>query len=483
MQLFAYNQVGRPDELVIWVGVMGVLDPPSVTFKIAGVDHVKPKNSTGSFELLGDGQQSNHRAIFIFDWPATSERFPVEVTCGDKTVYLTSKRPPLLLPTSEEASFNLLLSSCYYQPNDKTQQNFAWLVKQIKPAPDFTLLAGDQVYLDLPSLQNLPKDKTALAQTLGKKYQMNWFSSQLSQPGLADVLAQGPVLCIPDDHEYWNNYPYFQAQLTNTHSEKDRNNWRNAAMLLYQRYQMAPIQKNGFFRQDIEPLSMLFIDGRSARDDKDNLMFTQATIDAIKQWATDLLNRKAANLAAVGLLSSGQALLVEKPSFLSSRLADMEMANFQDFKIVEAALTQLIQAGVPVIYITGDVHWGRIIEGRNKNGQVMLYEVIASPSRLIDTIGKDQKSYVENKIQTTRGNVRPFPYHSDPPEQVPDIKLANLDFAIKHRQTGDHVALLRFNRIPGGITLAVDYYCTDPDENKRTLYTQTIAPIKITSLN
>ncbi|PTN11988.1 hypothetical protein [Nitrosomonas aestuarii] len=483
MQLFAYNQVGQTDELVIWVGVLGISDPPPVSFSIAGGDAVIPKDTGASFEPLGDGSALNHRAIFVFDWPDTPERFPIEVACGDAKVHLTSKRPPRLLPVLGETSFNLLLLSCYYQPNDKTARNVAWLIRQLKPAADFTFLAGDQVYLDLPLLQDLPKEKTKLAQILGKKYLTNWFSAQLSQPGLANLLTHGPAMCIPDDHEYWNNYPYYQLQLNNTHSTNDRENWRDVATLLYQRYQMAPAQNNGFFRMDIAPLYMLFVDGRSVRDDADDHMFNAASINALTQWTDELLARKAANMSAVGLLSSGQAFLMEKADAWRRRLVDAEMPNYKDFETLKTALTKLINAGIPVIYLTGDVHWGRIVEGRNKTGEVMFCEIIASPARLIDSIGQDQLNFVNNKLRKIFDATKPFPYHTDPPDEVPDMKLANLDFSIKHKQSGDHVAMLRFNQIPGGVSLAVDYYCTDPDTQKRTMYSKTVAPIKIVSLN
>ncbi|MCP5995700.1 hypothetical protein NL385_26535, partial [Klebsiella pneumoniae] len=92
------------------------------------------------------------------------------------------------------------------------------------------------------------------------------------------------------------------------------------------------------------------------------------------------------NLPAVGLLSSGQALLIEKPGRWSRKLADMEMPNYDDFPVLTSALAALFAQGIPVLYVTGDVHWGRIVEGRNPRGKVMFYEVIASPSRLIDTV-------------------------------------------------------------------------------------------------
>ena len=486
MQLFAYNQIGRPDELLIWVGVLGVATPPAVAFEIHG-QAIAPGSQPAPFEPLGDevcdtyDRPLNHRAIFAFPWPATSERFAVTVIAGDQRVVLTSKRPAQALPAKNSDSFNLLLSSCYYQPNDKSHA-LTDLIKAIKPAPDFTVLAGDQVYLDLPSLQNLPEDKTRLAQALGKKYQVNWFSNPLNQPGLADVLSHGPVLCIPDDHEYWNNFPYFQVQLPNTHWPKDRANWRELATRLYERYQMSPAQAAGFFRQDIAPLSMLFLDGRTHRDDDGTHMFNAQTRNAISEWKNDLLKRKKNHEPAIGLLSSGQALLIEKPGQWDRRVADMEMVNYNDFSLLKNALTELFAAEIPVLFITGDVHWGRIVEGKNQRGKTLFYEIIASPSRLIDTLGSDQLNAAKDKLRDLLGDAKTFPKHPEAPKNVNDIKLANLTLTTKHRQQGDHVALLRFHAIPGGLEFSVDYICTDPSEKKRREHTSSRGPFKLLSI-
>ena len=486
MQLFAYNQIGRPDELLIWVGVLGIADTPAIAFEIFA-QPVIPIAQPAKFEPLGDevcdiyDRPLNHRAIFALPWPATSERFTVTVIASGQRVTLTSKRPLKVLPAKNTDTFNLLLSSCYYQPNDKSHA-LANIIKSIKPAPDFTLLAGDQVYLDLPSLQDLPENKTCLAQAFGKKYQINWFSGHLKQPGLADVLSHGPVLCIPDDHEYWNNFPYKQAQLTNTHWEEDRNNWRELATRLYERYQMSPAQSAGFFRQDIEPLSMLFLDGRTHRDDDGEHMFNEQTRTAITKWKSDLLVRKKNRQPAIGLLNSGQALLIEKPGQWDRRVADMEMVNYTDFVLLKEALTELFAAEVPVIFITGDVHWGRIVEGKNQRGNIVFYEVIASPSRLIDTIGSDQISSAKDKLRDLFGDSKTFHKHPDAPGNVKEIKLANLILNTKHKQAGDHVALLRFHAIPGGLEFSVDYICTDPSEKNRREHSSSHGPYKLLSI-
>lgn len=485
MQLFAYNPIGRPDELLVWVGIVEAYPPPAVNFEIHGKP-VAAQLLPPGFEPLGDencdarGKPLNHRGLFKLQWPATPERFQITVRIPgtDVAAILTSRRLPAQLPTKAAESFNLLLSSCYYQPNDKSHA-LADFIKAIKPSPDFTLLAGDQVYLDLPSQQNLPCNKKRLAQVLGKKYQANWFSTPLQQPGLAHVLSHGPVLCVPDDHEFWNNFPLYQVQLCNTHDEGDRVNWQDVAQRLYERYQMSPAQAAGFFRQDIVPLSMLFLDSRSLRDADGRQMFNLATQSAIKSWAKDLLARKNNNLPAVGLLSSGQALLMEKPGPWACKLADMEMPNYDDFPVLTNALAQLFAAEIPVIYITGDVHWGRIVEGVSPRGKTLFYEVIASPSRLINTIGSDQLNCVKNIF---RKEPKPFPKHPCAPDDLAGIKLANLTLDTKHRQQGDHVAMLRFHAIPGGLEFSVDYICTDADHHKRREHSSTQGPFKLLSV-
>jgi hypothetical protein len=485
VQLFAYNQVGKPDELLVWVGVLGVYPPPPVSFEILG-QPVAARMLAPGFEPLGDevcdarGRPLNYRALFALAWPTTRERFQITVRAANSTATLTSRRPPTQLPAKTADSFNLLLSSCYYQPNDKSRA-LADVVQAIKPVPDFTLLAGDQVYLDLPSQQDLPLNKTALAKTLGKKYQLNWFSGSAQQPGLADMLRHGPVLCVPDDHEFWNNFPLFQTQLNNTYRPQDRNNWQELANRLYERYQRSPAQAAGFFRQDIAPLSMLFLDGRTQRDGAGAQMFNSATHAAINQWKNDLLARKQQGKPAIGLLSSGQALLIEMPGPWARKMADMEMPNYADFTLLTATLAELFAAEIPVIYITGDVHWGRIVEGKNARGNVLFYEVIASPSRLIDTNVIDQYNLVKNSLRNLFGKGDDFPRHPSAAD-VDELKFANLRLTVKHRQRGDHVALLRFNATAGGLEFSVDYVCTDADEKLRREYSKSCGPFKLNSL-
>jgi hypothetical protein len=129
-----------------------------------------------------------------------------------------------------------------------------------------------------------------------------------------------------------------------------------------------------------------------------------------------------------------------------------------------------------VIYLTGDVHWGRIVEGKNAKGKVLFYEVIASPSRLVATIGADQLSSLRNLFKR-----QPFPRHSEAAAVPSDFKLADLTFDIKHRQKGDHIAMLQFQQCPGMLEFNVQYVCTDADARIRQQHSNSYGPYKLLS--
>jgi hypothetical protein len=95
-----------------------------------------------------------------------------------------------------------------------------------------------QIYGDLPLFEDLPGDDVGVARKLGEKYRRNWFGSQLGAGGLGPVLARAPFLCVADDHEYWNNYPFTQTQLPKTWTAKGREQWQRIAKELYEDYQL-----------------------------------------------------------------------------------------------------------------------------------------------------------------------------------------------------------------------------------------------------
>jgi hypothetical protein len=471
--LTAWPQLGGAGELKLWIGVFGSEAPPPPAFAIFG-QAVTPLAAVAWFPIrdlqVGLGNQpANHQAVVRLPSRGPGQAHKVTVTVGAESIERVVFTLPQAVPAKLDGSFNLLLSSCYFQPEDAAGL-LGTIVSRLPVRPHMSLLAGDQVYLDLPLFEDLPEDNPALTRALGDKYRRNWLSGQLGVAGLEPVLACAPTLCLPDDHEFWNNYPFAQSQLPGTWHEGGRKLWADAAQALYEDYQQggAPASAPTFWRLDIEPLKMLLLDTRCHRGgdfDADFGLFTQAAQDALAQWKSDLLAAQAAGQAAVGVLSAGQAIFVDKPGDLARRWADAEYANYCQFGVVERTLDALAAAGVPVVYLTGDVHWSRVAEAEYlPKNRPLLYEVICSPSRLIDSPGSDQKSELVDKLHGLFGERATWPRHSDP-ATPPDRFGAARQFAPSTvcGRRGDQVALVQFSRSGRGVEMQVSYYAIHPD--------------------
>lgn len=470
MILSAYVQAAKPNIIQLWVGMFGTDEPPSLSFLINGIS----ANPLGSPMIApindkvtaSNGKPLNHRGIFRFDAPQADSMYRIEIQAGSERYELLTRSLPDSVPQKLEGSFNLLLFSCYYQPEDKDGL-LGTIVSQIKIKPHLTVMMGDQVYLDLPSLEDLPETDPQISQRLGEKYRRNWISTALGIPGLESILARAPVVCIPDDHEFWNNFPFSQAQLPNTWNEKNRKLWATAARALYEDYQ-GGLDPAGILRIDIDPLKMLFVDMRCGRDESmQRLLRNDNALTAIRQWADDLIAAKADHQSAVGIFSSGQALFVDPPTAFQGRTVDTEMSNYEQMNQVNDALERLADAGIPVLYLTGDVHWGRVATGRDlQNDRTLLYEIISSPSRLFRTPLLDSAKASFNTLKSIFSNGDTWPRHGKP-LNVPDRFGKQRRFALKSEfeQQGDQVTVVSFTRVGAGIEFQVSYFAIHKDKS------------------
>ncbi len=470
MILSAYVQAAKPDVIQVWVGLFGTDDPPPVVFRINGIKvaplelpiisaiHDKVTDSTG--------KPLNHRGIFRFAVLQPDTMYRIEIEAGSERYELLTRSLPDAVPQKLVGNFNLLLCSCYYQPEDKDGL-LGTIVSQIKIQPHLIVMAGDQVYLDLPSFEDLPETDPEISQRLGKKYRRNWLSTALGIPGLEPVLARAPVVCIPDDHEFWNNYPFLQRQLPNTWNDKGRDLWAAAARALYDDYQDC-LDVSGVLRIDIHPLKMLFVDMRCDRDESfHRLTRNNESFAAVMQWADDLIAAKANHQPAVGVFSSGQALFIDQPSELDGRRVDTEMSNYDEMSRVYEQLDRLADAGIPLLYLTGDVHWGRVATARDlQSNRTLIYEIISSPSRLFRTPLLDSTQEAFNSVKGIFGNSDPWPRHSKP-LKTPDRFGKNRRFALKSEfeQSGDHVAVVSFTQVGAGIEFQVRYFAIHKDKS------------------
>jgi len=467
----AYAQACKPDAVQIWVGLYGHANPPPATLSVAGQSVSAGFTPIHDETRAPDGAPLNHRAVLRVEGLAPDTPCRAVVDAGGERAVVQTRTLPAQLPAALDDSFNILLFSCYFQPEDASGQ-VDTVVGSLPLPIHLTLLMGDQIYGDLPLFHDFPADAVAAARLLGAKYRANWASVQLGPGGIGRVLARAPVLCVADDHEYWNNYPFSQAQLPVTWTPEGRQAWAGAARALYEDYQLGALPARYAQRLDIGPLKMLALDMRSFREDNLSTLVGAEGVNALRTWAADLESARQVGAAAFGLLCSGQALLVEKKNEWRRYLADAEMANYRQFdNLIFPVLDDLAAKGIPVIYVTGDVHWGRVAQAVDVRSQVpMLYEVITSPACLVRTPMVDRMKEIGASLANVLGAADDWPRHS-PAEAVPDRfgtlphfrPVCDVKSGSGAMQRGDQVAVLSLCAAGPRLDFKVTYYPVTKD--------------------
>jgi len=247
-----------------------------------------------------------------------------------------------------------------------------------------------------------------------------------------------------------------------------RQRWARAAQALYEDYQIGgPPTARSAVRIDVDPLRMLFLDMRCQRDDRFQQLMDAQAAAALAAWTQDLIAARKANVPAVGVLASGQALFVDPPKDeQKKRNVDAEMGNYAQFALVQGVLAQLADQGVPVLYLTGDVHWSRVAGGLDlHSNHPQLFEVICSPSRLIRTPLLDTAKQAAGALRGIFGKPDPWPRHSDP-DPVPNRFGAQGRFALSshYARRGDCVAVVSFTRAGSGVDFEVSYFAIHADK-------------------
>jgi hypothetical protein len=467
--LTAYPQATRPGAIRWWVGAWDTEAPPPLTLSVN--DAPASERVVKAMAPIRDGITGpagapfNHRAVLeIADLPPDRPH-RVRVVAGDEACDLSVHTMPQRIPDVLDGTFNILLCSCYYQPEDASGL-LGTIVSQIMLRPHLTLMMGDQVYGDLPLLSSFGADDAA--RELARKYRRNWASEGLGPGGLGKVLAKAPVICVADDHEFWNNFPFQQSQLPPTWTAEGRDAWKRAATALFEDFQLGDAKAGDAQRFDIEPLKLLCLDTRSCRDDAFDKLLAPAAVDALERWADDLVADKRAERGPwVGMLVSGQALFALPETESRKRKFDAEMSNYAQFaRAILPQLARLADESIPVLYVTGDVHWGRVAQAVDVlSGRTLIHEVIASPSRLIRVPLVDKGKELGNAVSGLFGKADPWPRHSAPAD-VPDWLSGGRRFSLQcdpaHgiglQQRGDQVAILSMCRAGGGLNVSVSYY-------------------------
>ncbi|MFM7169180.1 MAG: hypothetical protein ACKO3T_28405, partial [Planctomycetaceae bacterium] len=387
MKLLLFQLGSTAAELRFWVGVLDCVDAPSLSWSVNGKDVmpqvVRPLQAVRPAGVLADSREARtFSGVFTFPAQlATRVSNIVGVRCGgEQALMRTVRRLPRSIRGDSSGLLRVFLASCFHAAEADAEAMASTMYsvrKACSPSagPDFSVLMGDQVYLDLPTIADFPSQNPALARLLEEKYVVNWRGGAGGR-NFDQFLKLAPFFAQSDDHEFWNNYPHISPVIQNSWTLAGRQAWTEAAAALYRGFQAAdPANPERPVRLDLEEVSFFFLDTRFARTEYTFL--PRVGLDMVRQWVDDLNADRR-----VGVIVTGQSLYAPAAGMIGGKVADKEYPDYRDYR---SLVEQLVRVEPPLICLTGDVHWGRVLRsidlrpGRRGN----VYEVITSPSSLV----------------------------------------------------------------------------------------------------
>lgn len=492
MAIAVVQHAAPPGRLHLWVGVADRADPPALAWKIDGRRR-SPDTVMRALApvLTGDLAKSARTRVFSgffeFTGLAADDSHEIEIEAAGERIVRQVRTMRATVPEGPQERFNVLILSCFHRLEDKTG-TAGKVLSQLKVVPDLTLFMGDQVYLDLPTTADFPDSEAWLANKFQQDYLDNWFGARgaatdaRSAPaGFAQMLALAPGAFLPDDHEFWNNYPAWTTPVQNSWTKEGRAHWRRAAQAVYRGFQQTGAAPFGAARMlEITPLSILVLDTRSQRDfdsrGKPGDLLGAAGRSALTEWVTGLVNSARSAAPRFGMLVTGQSFFSPPAGRVRGAIADYEFQDYEaDYRFMVSEVERVTRAGLPLVLATGDVHWGRALSAVHPGSPgAPVFEVISSPTSLVSTILADQAKTVWGGIKGLFGTPDPWPRHSDP--EVPPPRFGNAkqygtallartdDPGTPAAMRGNHAMMLRFARSAGGLDVDLTCYPLAPDD-------------------
>ncbi|XXF78300.1 metallophosphatase [Myxococcaceae bacterium GXIMD 01537] len=459
-----YSCATVPGKLRVWLGLRSRTSAPALAWTLGGAAvtpaAVRSASATRTGNLIAPGKPCGYTGLYEFAVPPNNlGPFVVGVSVdGAPPVTESLRLMPAAVPGGLDRSFNVLLSSCFYWREDK-EGLAGSVLDSIRREwnPDLGLLVGDQVYLDQPPLADIPTAPAEMAERFENAYAYNWFE----EFGYAKVLRAAPAACVPDDHEYWNNYPHSALHIKATWKEQDRATWGRISRTLYghfQHLQGTPVGTPVVL--DVAPLSFFLLDSRSDRDPGYARMMSPAALKALVDWVQRCIDGKR-----LGIVVTGQSILTGKASWPNRRWGDSTLPNYGDYAVLAQQLDRLLARAGDVLLLTGDYHWGRVARLTPQaalTGAANLYEVVSSPTSLLsDSIIDD----VGGILHPSRPNPV-WPRHSDAAllGGIFTFEGTGTRYVAQtlHRQQGNQVCLLSFRSTGDGVEVTPRYYPLKP---------------------
>ena len=261
------------------------------------------------------------------------------------------------MPGKGRGAFTVALGSCFYNHRDsgRAAASYKALYERGSNAirPDVTVLAGDQVYLDV-GFESLSLIEEEIRERIADDYALHW-------QALGSMLSRGGTWMVPDDHEYWNDYPFTDSLLPTLLALKlphVRTSWTKAASDGVRNVQRSPVVESFALGDD---LSVCLADLRSHRSEQ--ALLPDAPFNALLDWA--------GTRPCPGVLVIPQPLIVEQNRF------ERNLRSYEDQYV--ALLAALGAGGHDVVVLSGDVHFGRIASVPIGTKGARLVEIISSP--------------------------------------------------------------------------------------------------------
>lgn len=359
---------------------------------------------------------------------------------------------PSRVPAGNKRPFTVSLGSCFYNHRDGGQAagSYRALYERGHSSvrPDISFLTGDQVYLDI-GFDSLSFVKSEIRQRIADDYALHWRA-------LGSMLSRGATWMVPDDHEYWNDYPFHDSLIPTLLALKlkwVRETWSATAMDGVTRVQQCPRVETFHLGED---LSFCIADVRSYRD-KHGFLPAQ-DLKKITQWAR--------------MLVSPGVLVLPQPLIVKRNASERNLLSFK--QQYQTLLEALGATGHDIVLLSGDVHFGRIASvSLGPNGGT-LTEVIASPMSNLTGL---------NGVATAKPELKnpkkfPDPAHVQIPGWTPQPVQYDHSFAVSTKpgrllsaypkdRTREHFMTASFKRnAQGSVELSVNAWrVRERDEN------------------
>ena len=264
---------------------------------------------------------------------------------------------PDTLPRKGEGAFTIGLASCFYTHRDGGQAAAAYKALHDRETsavrPDITVLSGDQVYLDI-GFDSLSLDPGEIRERIADDYAKHWQE-------LGSILSRGGTWMLPDDHEYWNDYPFVDSLIPTLLAlkiDEVRETWTQAALDAVRNIQRCPVVESFSIGDE---LTICLADVRTYRTDDGFL--PSDDFDRLLAWASGR--------------SSPAILALSQPLVVTRNGTERNLLSFRS-QYVEL-LRALASSPHDIVILSGDVHFGRIASVEIGKKGTRLIEIVSSP--------------------------------------------------------------------------------------------------------